>query len=261
MIFNTQVTALAVFLSLAALHCNNASTVQTFTGSHRDTLTLQHTISSQSWEITYPGTGKCTRTLLDFKQSDGFAVYSESGPACFNANTYGKAYFTNDSGGALWYCSYIVGKASTADVKAVTTAADATTPATAGCNGKAWIKMLSADANFALVGSYTDNWSSSHTFSNALWSTSGCSNAIIFYDNTNGFFLYQQQAEAGCYAANNYRFGKVFWAVDSASKLYYCQLFYDKQSYLDVANSTTKPTYTNPSASGCSGFSWTQLIR
>lgn len=228
-------------------------------GNYRDKSGVQYAVDSSIWKVTYPGTGSCDRSVL--VAAEGQVTYSEQGSGCFNPGKFGRLYFIKDGASDMWFCDFISGKSSVDDVKAITGSPDSSAASTGGCNGKAWVKLSATDSNFSLVGSFTDNWSSSHSFSNTLWTTGGCTNAIIYYDNTNGFFLYQQQADAGCWAANNYKFGKVFWAVDSASKLYYCQLMYDKSSYLDVANSTAKPTYTNPSATGCGGFSWTQLIR
>ena len=120
------------------------------------------------------------------------------------------------------------------------------------------------DSNLALVGNFSDPYGGSQKFTNTLWTGSygtPCNYQIIFYDNINGFFVYQQQGDAGCTAANNYKFGKVFWGVSSASEIYYCELLYGQTYYLTVTNSTAKPTYTNPAASGCSTFSWTKLTR
>ena len=256
-------TLVALAAGFVWVNCTNKTTnnfANTLSGKFTDRLTLMHDVSETAWNVTYPGVGTCVRTITDMDSSVGSATYFEGNANCFNASKYGKTFFVSDGTGSFWYCDYLSGKTAASEVLQAGRP-DSTTPATGGCNGSAWGKLTPSDANLALNGSYTDNWSSSHQFTNTLWTTSGCTYAIIYYDNVNGFLLYQQQGDAACWAANNYKFGKVFWAVSSANKLYYCQLLYDKVSYLTVANDTGKPSYTNPAASGCSGFSWTQLIR
>jgi len=231
-------------------------------GQYRDRTTVGHNITPTQWSLTYPGKGTCDRTLINFHSTDGYAIFSESGGGCFNAGTYGRLYFTYDANNALWYCNFLTGLPTLSNAQTLSTSPDASSPASGGCNGAAWTKLNAADSNFALAGNFSDTYSSTQQYTNSLWTAPGypsgiCTYAIIFYDNTNGFFLYQQQADAGCYAANNYKFGKVFWMVDSNAKLYYCEQLYGKSSYLTVANDSTTPTYN--AATGCAGFSWTQL--
>lgn len=249
---------LATACAVVTTQCKNAGTNgQEFSGMLRDPLTQLHEVSVIAWKITNPGVGVCTRTLYDFKNSDGYAVYSESGSACSNPDKFGKSFFTNDAAGTLWYCDSIAGKSTADEVKAVTAVADATSPATTGCNGKAWTKLTSG-TGLTLAGNFTDNFSSTHTIQETSWDDTFCVKTIIHYDNTNGYLVYQEES-SGCF--NRYKFGKIFWTVDSARKLYYCELLYNQSSYLATANSATKPTYTSPGTTGCSGFSWTNLTR
>ncbi len=254
----------ALAISFIAAHCAQGTNGTQLAGKFKDTFTVQHDISGQNWNLLYPGVGTCERKVLNFDHSGGHATYVEGSANCPNPGKYGKMFFENESANVHWICAFLSGKATADEVENDTERPDGVSPVLGGCNGKAWSKLTPVDNNFALLGSFTDNWGGSQSYTNTLWTGSygtPCTYAIIFYDNANGYFIYQQQADAGCTVANNYKFGKVFWGVDAASKLYYCELLYAQASYLTVANSTAKPTYGNPSATGCSGFSWTQLIR
>ncbi len=251
----------ALAISFMTMQCAKGTNGISLAGKYADRLTMQHDISDKYWNLSYPGTGSCERQVLNFDRNAGFATYVEGVTNCPNPGKYGKVFFESESADLHWFCTFLSGKATASEVEEDAERPQSVSPSLGGCNGSAWGKLTPIDANLTLNGDFTDNWSSTHKFTNTLWTTSGCTYAIIFYDTTNGFFLYQQQGDASCYAANNYKFGKVFWAVSSANKLYYCQLLYDKASYLTVANDTSKPGYTNPASSGCGGFSWTQLIR
>ncbi len=248
------------------VNCANKSTnnfANTLAGKFTDRFTTLYDISDKAWSVTYPGIGACVRTVIASDNKAGNVSYTEGMANCFNPSKYGKTFYVSDGSGSFWVCDYLTGK-STVNEITQSGQPDSTSPASGGCNGKAWSKFTPTDSSFSLVGNFTDNYGGSQVFTNTLWTSSygtPCSYAVIFYDNVNGFFIYQQQADAGCTSANNYKFGKVFWTVDSASKLYYCELMYGQSSYLTVANSTTKPGYSNPATTGCSGFGWTQLIR
>lgn len=253
--------ASAVCLSAGCAKGQNGSY---FSGKYLDLLTVGHDVSEKHWLVSYPGIGVCERTLLSFDRDAGTAVFVEGATNCFNPGKYGKTYFVADTNSVFRVCDYLTGKNTPNEVTGTTSFPDSTNPSTGGCNGKAWGKFTPTDSSFSLVGNFTDNYGGSQIYTNTLWTSSygtPCSYAVVFYDNVNGFFIYQQQADAGCTSSNNYKFGKVFWTVDSASKLYYCELMYGQSSYLTVANSTTKPGYSNPATAGCSGFGWTQLIR
>ncbi len=253
-----SIASMALSCTILLAHCKNtAASGQDFSGNLHDPLTQLHEISISTWKITNPGVGVCTRGLYDYKSTDGFVIYSESGAACVNSDKFGKTYLINDSAGTLWYCDFIAGKNSVADVKAVTSAPDTASPSTTGCNGKAWTKLTSG-TNLTLAGSFTDNFSGSHTIADTSWDDTFCIKTIIHYDNTNGYLVYQEES-AGCF--NRYKFGKIFWTLDSTRKLYYCELLYNQSSYLATANSTSKPTYTSPGTGGCSGFAWTNITR
>lgn len=230
-----------------------------YNGTYIDAVTSTQTISNTAWNSAYPGLGTCARSVSSFDSTNGFALYKEGATVCFNANKYGKVFFTTDASASTYFCDFVSGKATSTEVTAVTTKPTTTTPATSGCNGVAWTKLNKTSTNFDLVGTFVDLFGGTYTFTNTSWADSfGCTKDIIFYDNANAYFLYQEQA-GGCF--NAYKFGKVFWTIDSTKKLYYCEFLFGQNGYLATANDTTKPTYTTPSTSGCGGFSWSQIIK
>ena len=91
----TNFFALCAFaLALVTNHCKNSGTLTLFEGSFRDTRTMLHSVSKTQWDITYPGVGVCSRLLKDYKSSDGFALYTESGNACFNNGKAGGRHIS-----------------------------------------------------------------------------------------------------------------------------------------------------------------------
>lgn len=270
MIFKTRLAVLLISTTiLLAQRCSSdAATTTTaaaadfsLNGSYMDTLATQQVVTNTTWVSKLPGLGSCTRAISTYDNTALTATYKEGSTVCFNANKFGKVYFTTDTAKVKWYCDFTTAKTTLAEVTSVTTKPTTTSPSTGGCGGTTtpWTKLATLGTDFALVGTFVDNFAGGHTYTNTSWAdTFGCTKDIIFYDNTNGFFLYQEQA-GGCF--NPYKFGKVFWTADSSKKLYYCELLFGQNSYLATGNNTAKPTYTNPATSGCSGFSWSQLTR
>ena len=250
-----------ISLSLfAATHCANGGNTgdSIISGSYAETTTILHKISTSTWNITYPGMGTCIRYLMETNNTENYMYFAEEGSICANSGKYGKVFYQRAASGQVSFCDFVAGKASLPEAKDLTGKPDTS------CNGKAWTQLNPINADLTLVGTFSDNFGGGQLFSNTLWTTSGfgtCTFAVIYYDNANGYFIYQQQADAGCFATNNYKFGKVYWTVDSSSKLYYCELLYGQSSYLTTANSTARPTYSNPASAGCNGFSWTQITR
>lgn len=112
-------------------------------------------------------------------------------------------------------------------------------------------------SDLEITGSYTDGWGGDHEISNDTWSQ--YSGSTVFhlsqYDNANNVAIGQNDA------ANEYNpelWSRFDWTTDGAGQLWYCQTAYAAASEAD-ALATAAADGSDPSTSGCGGFSWTSL--
>ena len=113
--------------------------------------------------------------------------------------------------------------------------------------------------SLALIGTYDDDWGSTHEITadswTISWSTGGSAvYHVISYDNAAGQVLTQNDV-------NNDYFPEMYSRFDWAevdTKLYYCQTVYAADT---VAAAEGVPAADSADlATGCGGFPWTGLI-
>jgi hypothetical protein len=112
--------------------------------------------------------------------------------------------------------------------------------------------------SLAIVGVYIDSWGTDHDIGEATWTQAAGSTVfhITQYDNAEAWVVAENDA------ANDWNAGlwsRFDWTWDGDGRLWYCQVAYDATSE-DAALTAAAPDPSDPGASGCGGFSWTELI-
>jgi hypothetical protein len=110
-----------------------------------------------------------------------------------------------------------------------------------------------------IAGTYVDQFAYPHVISDTTWDSSTPGFPLLFhivaYDNDANVLVAENDAGNG-FAAG--MFSRFTWTTYGGS-LYFCQDPYDALS-LDDARNAAPPDGTDPSAGGCAGFPWSQLI-
>lgn len=108
------------------------------------------------------------------------------------------------------------------------------------------------DMSLAIVGTYTDDFSDTHTISETEWSNSAGSFAISQWSNEE-MWLVAQNAETNTYNPGNW--SRFDWTWDG-EQLYYCQSLFDGATIDDALAASAN---AGDLAMGCGGFPWSQL--
>jgi len=110
-----------------------------------------------------------------------------------------------------------------------------------------------------IIGEYDDAWGTAHLITADSWSQEYGGSVSLFaidsYDN-DGDYLVAQNDEANDWSPGLW--SRFDW-TDFSGDLYFCQTAYDAAS-ADDALATPAADATDPTTSGCGGFSWSQLI-
>ncbi len=110
-----------------------------------------------------------------------------------------------------------------------------------------------------VAGEYTDAYGSEHVVTDEMWTTAYPGYAadvyhLLEYDNARDYAIAQNDA------ANYFNSGlysRFDW-YDDGMTLWYCQTRYDAADAAE-AEATPRGDTSDPGASGCGGFSWTNL--
>ena len=115
---------------------------------------------------------------------------------------------------------------------------------------------MMGDAELAIVGSYTDGFST-HEVSTERWTITYEGTPSIFhidrFDNELGYLVAQNDAENEFSPELWCRFD---WLING-EELWYCQIIFDAESAEDAENNAADPS--DPSMGGCGDFPWTLL--
>lgn len=117
---------------------------------------------------------------------------------------------------------------------------------------------LTEDHSLAIVGTYVDNWDTTHEITDATWvqtsewGTSAFS--ILSFDNDAHHVTAQNDLENDYYPD---LFSHFEWMIDGDG-LWVCQSAYDASTEED-ADATASADGTDPESTGCGGASWSLL--
>jgi hypothetical protein len=113
------------------------------------------------------------------------------------------------------------------------------------------------EAQLEIIGTYTDEFGQLQVITATTWDSSGSGFTLIFhildYDNLFNYLVAQNDASNSFNAGKYSRFA---W-TNANGNLYYCQDVYDAATS-ETARSAPFPN-SSDLASGCGGFSWTNL--
>lgn len=106
-----------------------------------------------------------------------------------------------------------------------------------------------------IIGTYTDQYDSTHTITAAEWNDGYSLFEILYYSNDNDWLIAQNDAGNDYYADLYSRFNWTTYLSD----LYYCQATFAEASAAD-AQAAAAPDATDPTAlESCGTFNWTRL--
>lgn len=114
-------------------------------------------------------------------------------------------------------------------------------------------------APLSIAGVYEDNFGGGHVLDEEQWRQNISGSVSVFavtdYDNDGGFVIAQNDANNDF---NPSLWSRFDWTWFDGG-LYFCQTVFDGATEDDAANATPADA-TDPTAGGCAGFTWSQLI-
>jgi hypothetical protein len=200
---------------------------------------FDETISETSWG---------SATIVRYDNDDNFAVMQQPADDMFNPSKFSKVVWTEPMLDRFFYCTVDYGLATAAEAEASTKSADASDPANGGCGGFSWTRLAEP---IEISGTFTSVWGM-ETISSHVWGTA----TMHEYDNRKNEAV-TQFPEDDPYNPN--KFNKVVWTEPSAGRFFYCIVDFGKETLEAAKTSTQSADASDPSASGCGGFSWTEL--
>jgi len=113
-------------------------------------------------------------------------------------------------------------------------------------------------APLAIIGTWTDDYASTHTITEADWTMASELGTSIFaisqYDNT-AMFVIAQNDSANAYNADLW--SRMDWTHDADGVLNFCQSTYDAADEATALAAT--PADATDLSAGCGGFAWTVM--
>jgi hypothetical protein len=196
-------------------------------------------------------------TITQFDADGRWAVGQNHSDNLWGADLWSRFEWTKVDD-QVWYCQVAYAEASEADALAVDPA-DPTDPATTGCGGFPWSTLDSHPGPLATIGQYNDSGGFFHAVFQDAWhmGSLGAGGAVFTfsqYDNEEGWAIAQNHAGNAWFPGLWSRFD---WIV-SAGDVWFCQTEYEAADEA-TALAAPAPDATDPAASGCGGFSWSNL--
>ncbi|MBI5495081.1 MAG: hypothetical protein HY904_08630 [Deltaproteobacteria bacterium] len=227
-------------------------------GSYTDNWNTAHTIAQDTWVMTFSGASPTTFTIHEYHNDADFLVAQNDPADPYNPSMWSRIDWTYDATGALWYCQIVFNAADQATA-AANTSAVRTDPGASGCGSFAW-NRLANPADLEIIGSYVDNWASTHAIAQNAWvmTFSGASPTTftITQVHNNAEYLVAQNDPTDPY--NPSKWSRFDWTYDAAGALWYCQIIFDAADEATAAGTTTA-VRTDPGMSGCGSFGWNNL--
>ncbi len=241
-----EATAVANFLSYR------------FSGSFSDNYGGQHFLTATLWQLKDTWTNQ-TDTIVKINGLANYIIIQKSAADAFNASKFQKIIYISNNDGSFYTCTLSpFNSSSSAAAEAITDSTAKTDPANTGCGGFAWTKM--SPAGHPLIGKWSDPYAGKHTIDVSTWIVdfgTPATDAILRYNFIDSYLIIQKPAGD---AFNPSKYQKVV-ITQSNGAWFFCTLSPFNSATADAAaaivDGTTK---TSPATTGCSGFSWTQLL-
>ncbi|AFM11066.1 hypothetical protein [Turneriella parva] len=229
-----------------------------FSGSFTDNYGGKHFLTAGTWQLKDDWTNQ-TDTITKINGQAGYFIVQKSAADAYNASKFQKVVYISNSDGSFYTCTlspFNSNDAATAE--AITDNTTKTNPLTGGCSGFSWTKL--SPVKNPLIGKWRDAYSGKHTISVSNWVSdygTPSTDAIIRYNAIDGYLVIQKSA-SDTYNPSKYQ--KMILTEFSGS-WYTCTVSpFDSATANAAAAIADTTTKTNPAASGCGGFSWTQLL-
>jgi hypothetical protein len=221
-------------------------------GQYNDGWGTFHAVLPDAWHIGSLSPSGSVFTFTRYDNDEGWAIAQNHADNAWSPGLWSRFDWTV-SGGGLWFCQTAY-EAADEDAAEATPAADATDPATSGCGGFGWTNLGEDQGVISLAGGYTDQWDTDHLVGWDAWIQGDSEYHLIQWNSAEGWAVAHNGADN---AFNPGLFSRFDW-VEDAGSLWYCQTAYaaaDETTALE----TPAADPTDPAASGCEGFGWTNL--
>jgi hypothetical protein len=234
-------TRLSVFATCLAFGCGGIEQPGPIevAGTWATNFGIDETISDTEWG---------TASVISFDNDRNYAVTQQPADDMFNPSRFSKIEWTEPSEGRFWYCIVDFGLASAAEAEATEKSADASDPENGGCGGFSWTRLSEP---IEIAGSYTSMWGM-ETISSHVWGTA----TVHEYDNEKNWVVTQNPDDD---AFNPSKFNKVVWTEPDGGSFHYCIVDFGRETLEQAKTSTQTADASDPSASGCGAFPWTEL--
>lgn len=115
-----------------------------------------------------------------------------------------------------------------------------------------------AVTKISLYGRWISNFGDPYRIINRTWGTSFGNDSIYHFDEDNKILItYLDEFSS----FNPDTFSKIVWTEIENEEFYFCTIAFNLPSLEEALADDTVADSTDPSTSGCGGFSWTKLIR
>ncbi len=222
-------------------------------GVFADAFDTDHTVTDSTWTMVSIF-GTSVFHIMTYANSQTYLVAQNDSANTYNPDLWSRFDWTT-AGSDLWFCQTVYDAASE-QAALDATPADDSDPSASGCGGFPWSQLLEP---LAIRGQYTDDFATDHTVTQSDWTSSSTYGASLYtitaYDNT-AHYLVAQNDSTNTYSPD--RWSRFDWTT-VGTDLWFCQTVYDAASE-QAALDATPADDSDPSASGCGGFPWSQLL-
>ncbi|HOU53129.1 MAG TPA: LIC_13355 family lipoprotein [Myxococcota bacterium] len=210
----------------------------------------RHVILDGSWEMV----GMAFFHILEFHNDGRWIVAQNDLRNDWSPGLFSRFDWTVTEAG-LWYCQTAFA-AATREEAAATPAADPTDPATGGCGGFPWTRLVPDDRErLEIAGTWQDPWGGTHRISESRWEMVGMGSFEVLEFHNDGRWIVAQNDPANQW--NPGLFSRFDWTFLDQN-LWYCQTAFAAASREEAA-ATPAADSTDPATGGCGGFPWTLL--
>ncbi|MFT7620880.1 MAG: hypothetical protein ACI9WU_000039 [Myxococcota bacterium] len=205
--------------------------------------------------------GWAINAVTDYDNDANWALLQAPEDDAFNPSKFSKVVWTEteagsstSTAGALWYCTITFGHDTAEAALADETIADPADPATSGCGGFGWTRLI---PTLEIAGTWHSSFGGNETISADSWMSPFLTTAMIAWDNDANWAITQNPADAE-FAPNT--FAKQVWTQPEADgAFWYCTVAFGLASADEAIADPTAADATDPATTGCGGFGWTRL--
>ncbi len=226
----------------------------------------EHVIMNSSWTVKDDNEQNDPEVFRFVKRGENFVIAQNATKTRDHFDKYSRIDWEK-VGDDYWFCRIAYDAATAEEAEAVTDA-DRSDPTTKGCFENPWTKLTPKAActddggngcAFALAGTYTDDYCSSHIIENDSWTMS-----FLGYESDASLFTFKKYATNYVIARNTVhswnqdQFSRFDWVISNGD-IWFCQIAYSAAT-LEEAEAVTTADPTALETNGCNGAPWSKLI-